>query len=169
MKAEWMPRTLIPTVLVIVSAATAPAVANDEQDCFQGKEPPLRIEGCSKIIQRSPNDAVGYHNRGVAYGLAGDIDSAIADYTKVIQIEPNSPTAYENRGRAYASKGDMQNATADATKANEMIAKSKTTEQIVTAPEKPKKAARSKTVAKSTKVAPASSSGWSWLWGNGGK
>jgi tetratricopeptide (TPR) repeat protein len=149
-------------VLAIVSAATAPAVADDEQDCFQGKEPRLRIETCSKLIQRSPDDAAVYHHRGVAYGLAGDIDSAIADYTKVIQIAPNSPTAYENRGRAYASKGDIQNATADATKANEMIAKSKTTERIVIPPKKTKRA-------KSTKAAPASSSGWSWLWGNGGK
>jgi hypothetical protein len=50
MKVEWIPRNLIPTVLVIVSAATAPAVANDEQDCFQGTEPRIRIEACSKLI-----------------------------------------------------------------------------------------------------------------------
>lgn len=115
-------------------------------------EPQLRIAGCSKLIQRNPNDAVVYHNRGVAYGLAGDIDRAIADYTTVIEIDPRNATAYENRGRAYASKGDSENANADATKANELIAKSsKTSEQPARpSPKKPKKA---KTAARLTKIA----------------
>src|ERR1700674_889904 len=111
-----MRQRLSSTVVAIVSTLT-PAFANDEQDCFQGKEPRLRIEGCSKIIQRNPNDAAVYHNRAVAYGLAGDIESGIGAHTKAIEIEPNNETAYENRGRAYASKGDFTHAVADETKA----------------------------------------------------
>ena len=80
---------LLLVVVAIVSAA-APVRASDEQDCFQGQEPELRIKGCSEIIQRAPNDATAYHNRAVAYGLAGDIDNAIADYTKVIEIAPSN-------------------------------------------------------------------------------
>ena len=113
---------LLFSVVAIVSAA-APALASDEQDCFQGKEPEIRIKGCTEIIQRSPKDATAYHNRAVAYGQAGDIDSAIVDFTKAIEIAPNNASAYENRGRAYASKGDNAQAAADETKANELLAK----------------------------------------------
>jgi len=119
---KLMRQLLLLTVLAIGSAAT-PVSANDEQDCFQGKEPEIRIKGCSDIILRDPNDATAYHNRAVAYGLAGDIDHAIADYTKAIEIAPNSAAAYDNRGRAYASKGDYTRALADVTKARELLAK----------------------------------------------
>jgi Flp pilus assembly protein TadD len=113
---------LLLSVTAIVSAA-APAVASDEQDCFQGQEHELRIKGCSEIVQRVPDDATAYHNRAVAYGLAGDIDSAIADYTKVIQMAADNASAYDNRGRAYASKGDYTHAVEDVTKAHELMAR----------------------------------------------
>src|SRR5947207_15001557 len=115
-------RPLLLALLLFVSSAV-PVLANDEQDCFQGKDPQLRIKGCSEIIQRAPNDATAYANRAAGYGLAGDIDRAIADYTKSIEIRPDNPAAYENRGRAYASKGDYTHALADATRASELIAK----------------------------------------------
>ena len=108
---------------VLLVSSAAHVLANDEQDCFQGKVPQLRIKGCSEIIQRAPNDASAYHNRAVVYELSGDIDRAIADYTKTIEIRPDNPAAYENRGRAYASKGDYTHAIADATKASELVAK----------------------------------------------
>ena len=128
---------LLLAVAAIVSAA-APAVASVEQDCFQGQEPELRIKGCSEIIQRAPADATAYHNRAVAYGLAGDIDSAIADYTKVIQMAPYNASAYDNRGRAYASKGDYTHAVEDGTKAHELMAKA-TAQPIMATPKAPKK------------------------------
>src|SRR5204863_3790135 len=118
----------------------------------------------SKIIQRNPNDAVVHHNRAVAFGLAGDIESAIADYTKAIEIEPNNPTAYENRGRAYASKGDFTHAVADETKASELTAKA-TAQTIVTTPKKPKKT----TTSKATKNVDKKTAWWSWLWGSDAK
>ena len=63
------------TVVALGSAASAVFAA--EQDCFQARDHQLRIEGCSQIIQRDPNDATAYHNRAFARGLAGDIDNAI--------------------------------------------------------------------------------------------
>ena len=117
-----MRRLPLLTVAAILSAA-APVLANDEQDCFQGQEPQLRIKGCSEIIRRDPYDATAYHNRAVAYVLAGDLDRAIEDYTRTIEIRPDDPTAYENRGRAYASKGDYTGAFADVMKASELVAK----------------------------------------------
>ena len=67
---------LLLTVAAIVWA-TSSVFANDEQDCFQGQEPQLRIKGCSEMIERAPEDATAYHNRAFAYALAGDIDNAI--------------------------------------------------------------------------------------------
>jgi tetratricopeptide (TPR) repeat protein len=170
-------------IVVAIISTTAPVLANDEQDCFQSQEPQLRIKGCSEIIQRAPNDATAYHNRAVAHGLAGDIDSAIADYTKVIEIAPNTASAYENRGRAYASKGDYASALADETKASELIAKA-TAQPAEITPKKSKKPKAPKTTAsitKGTTVPPKSKAGanvstkvgkeapdgswWSWLWG----
>ena len=137
---------------VVVAAAAAPVFANDEQDCFQSQEPQLRIKGCSEIIQRVPDDATVYHNRAVAYGLAGDIDNAIADYTKVIQIAPDNASAYDNRGRAYASKGDYTHAVEDQTKAQELMAKAAA--QPMVSPKEPKPAKATASTPKTTKSAP---------------
>jgi tetratricopeptide (TPR) repeat protein len=124
-------------VLVAIVWAAAPVLASDEQDCFQGHEPELRIKGCSEVVQRVPDDATAYHNRAVAYGLAGDIDNAIADYTKVIQMAADNASAYDNRGRAYASKGDYTHAVEDVTKAHELMAKA-TAQPIMVTPKSPK-------------------------------
>jgi tetratricopeptide (TPR) repeat protein len=117
--------TVLRLLLVMVAIAwpAASLLAGDEQDCFQGQEPALRIKGCSQVIQRAPNDPAGYHNRAVAYGLAGDLDNAIADYTKVIEMAPDNASAYDNRGRTYASKGDQTHAAEDRAKARELMAK----------------------------------------------
>jgi len=100
-----MRRLLLLTGVAILSAA-GPALANEEQQCFQGKEPTLRIKGCSKLIERDPTDAPAFHNRAVAFGMAGDLDSAIADYSKVIDIAPFNASAYANRSRAYAARAN---------------------------------------------------------------
>jgi tetratricopeptide (TPR) repeat protein len=117
-----MRRLLLSTIVVMVWT-TVPAFADDERDCFQQADLQLRIKGCSDTIQRNPDDATAYHHRAVAYGLAGDLDHAIADYSKTIEISPDNSAAYENRGRAYASKGDYTRALADVMKANELVAK----------------------------------------------
>jgi len=113
----------LPLAVILFVSASVPALADSGQDCYQHKDPQVRIKGCSDIIQRNPNDATAYHNRAVAYGLAGDIDKAIADYTKTIEIKPDNATAYDNRGRAYASKGDYTRALDDELKASELISK----------------------------------------------
>jgi tetratricopeptide (TPR) repeat protein len=163
---------LLRLLLVMISAActAVSAVAGDEQDCFQGREPELRIRGCSQLIQRAPADATAYHNRAVAYGLAGDLDKAIADYTKVIELAPSNASAYENRGRAYASRGDYTRAVEDETKAHELMAKAmaQPTGSTSRAPKTPKSPPppKAKTAAPpNNKVAkePADTSWWSWL------
>ncbi len=120
--------------------ASVPVLADDERDCFQQTDPQLRIKGCSQMIQNDPADAAAYHNRAVAFGLLGDLDHAIADYTKTIEIKPDNAGAYENRGRAYASKGDYTHAIADALKATELAPKA-TVQAAVITPKPPKTSA----------------------------
>jgi tetratricopeptide (TPR) repeat protein len=188
---------LLLTLLAIAWTACA-ALANDEQDCFQSPEPQLRIKGCSELIERAPEDATAYHNRAFAYGLAGDADKAIEDYSKVIALAPSTASAYANRGRAYASKGDYVHAVADETKAQELMARAKAQPAEV-APKPAKTPKKTAAVPKATAAAPKataaapkatasppkdkavanpgdnappqgapSSSWWSWLWGNAG-
>ena len=114
---------LLRLTAVMVVLASVPVLADDERDCFQQTDPQLRIKGCSQMIQRDPADAAAYHNRAVAFGILGDLDHAIADYTKTVEIKPDNAGAYENRGRAYASKGDYTHAIADALKASELAPK----------------------------------------------
>jgi tetratricopeptide (TPR) repeat protein len=171
---------LLLTVIAIVAVSSS-VLANDENDCFQGHEPQLRIKGCSDVIQRSPDDATAYHNRAFAYELAGDLDDAIADYSKVVALAPSNASAYANRSRAYASKGDHIHAIEDDAKARELIAKATTQLPAVTpkigkgrkseqqwqnrqAPVRGKKR-----IAKvSNKIGQKAPSGdpWAWLFGN---
>jgi len=157
--------------------------ANDEQDCFQAQEPQLRIKGCSGLIERVPDDATAYHNRAFAYALAGEIDSAIEDYSKVIALAPSNASAYANRGRAFASKGDYARAVEDETKAHDLMAKA--TAEPHALPAKPAPAAKKRLAAqKAATAAPKGkelpkpnpsaapdpppappASWWSWLWG----
>lgn len=115
-----MLRIVAATSLVLVSWAV---LADDLGDCQDSKDHDLRIKGCSAIILRNPKDVVAYHNRGDAYGLKGDIDRAISDYTKAIVLDPNYVPAYNSRGRAYVSKGDYVRAVDDVTRAGELTHK----------------------------------------------
>jgi tetratricopeptide (TPR) repeat protein len=169
---------LLVTLVVIVWVVSS-ALANDEQDCFQAPEPQLRIKGCSDIIERAPDDATAYLNRAFAYGLVGDVDNAIADYSKVIALAPSNASAYANRGRAYASRGDHVHATEDEIRAHELIAKAMA-QPLVMAPKTANLAKKTASVTKPTPVQhkgkgkPNAGNGkgeegngwWSWLWGN---
>src|SRR5262245_6911334 len=115
-----MLRTKVAASLMLVSAA---ALADDKSDCLDGNDHDLRIKACSAMIERNPNDVVAYHNRGDAYGLKGNIDRAVADYTKAIVLNPNYAPAYNSRGRAYVSKGDYVRAVDDVTRAGELARK----------------------------------------------
>ena len=126
--------------LMLVSAA---GLADDKSDCLDSSDHDLRIKGCSAIIERNPKDVVPYHNRGDAYGLKGDVDRAISDYTRAIVLNPNYAPAYNSRGRAYASKGDYIRAVDDVTKAGELTAKTWPSPAVVkVVPTKPKEVAK---------------------------
>jgi tetratricopeptide (TPR) repeat protein len=149
-----MLRIVLAAGLVLVSTAV---LADNKSDCLDSKDHEQRIKGCSAIIQHDPKDVVAYHNRGDAYGLKGDFDHAIADYSKAIEINPNFAPAYNGRGRAYTSKGDYVHAVADVTKAGELTPKQAVVQPspvITPAPAKSKDSGKPR-VAEPSKTLPA--------------
>src|SRR5205814_265023 len=70
--------------------------------------------------QQKLKEANAYNKRGIAKGVKGDIDGAIADFTRAIELDPKYGTAYNNRGLAKKNKGDLDGAVADCTRAIEL-------------------------------------------------
>ena len=70
--------------------------------------------------QPNLKEANAYNERGIAKGVKGDIDGAIADFTRAIELYPKYSTAYTNRGLARKNKGDLDGAIADCTRAIEL-------------------------------------------------
>jgi tetratricopeptide (TPR) repeat protein len=151
-----MLRMAFTATLVLVSTA---ALADHKGDCLDGKDHELRIRGCSAMIQRNPNDVLAYHNRGDAYGLKGEVDRAISDYTKAIELNPNYAPAYTSRGRAYTSKGDYTRAVADVTKASEL-----TPNEVVVKAPAPKSKGATKTRLDASSKLPASGTSLNAAW-----
>ena len=65
------------------------------------------------LIDRHPNDANDYNNRGLIYFQSGELESALADYNKAIQLNPNLAGAYNNRANYYAERGKLIEAIDD--------------------------------------------------------
>ena len=61
------------------------------------------IPDSDKVIDPKSPDA--YYLRGVAYGMKGDHDKAIADLDMAIELDPRNADAFNNRGIAYGMKG----------------------------------------------------------------
>ena len=88
------------------------ALADTQQDCMQHNDPDLQVRACSSIIDGNGGASWPYYSRGVAYGIKGDYERAIADFTRAIEIG-RDPYAYNDRGLAYELKGDYERAIAD--------------------------------------------------------
>jgi len=71
----------------------------------------------SDTVEKSPNKARPYNNRGTAYAGKGQYERAILDLTRAINIDPDYAPAYNNRGTAYAGKGQYERAIVDFTEA----------------------------------------------------
>lgn len=67
----------------------------------------------SHLIDRHPNNAIDYNNRGLVYFQSGQLRSAIADYDKAIQLNPLLASAYNNRANFYAASGHLTAALFD--------------------------------------------------------
>src|SRR3989338_7611239 len=62
------------------------------------KSPESMIVSADRALQKDPNDAKAYYNRGTAHYNLGDYEAAVKDLAKSISLEPNAPDVYFNRG-----------------------------------------------------------------------
>lgn len=67
----------------------------------------------SDLIQRYPDYADAYFNRGIAREKIQDYQGAIADQTKAITINPQLAEAYQARGKLHWQLGDRRSAKQD--------------------------------------------------------
>lgn len=57
----------------------------------------VNIDSLTEVVQQNPGDASAYNVRGSAYGKAGKLREAIADFDTAIKINPGFYQAYANR------------------------------------------------------------------------
>lgn len=67
----------------------------------------------SQLIDRNPESAVDYNNRGLMHLRNGQRELAIADYNKALEINPELDSAYNNRANYYVSVGKIAEALED--------------------------------------------------------
>lgn len=67
----------------------------------------------TKLLERLPQEAAIWSNRGNARVSQRKLEEAIADYEQAIQLAPDAPDPYLNRGAALEGLGRWQEAIAD--------------------------------------------------------
>lgn len=67
----------------------------------------------SQLIDRHPDHAINYNNRGLVFFQSGQLVAAIADYNTALQLNPHLASAYNNRANYYAACGQLVAAIAD--------------------------------------------------------
>jgi tetratricopeptide (TPR) repeat protein len=67
----------------------------------------------SELIERHPQNANYYSNRGLVYFQSGQANEAIADYNRAIELNPRLDSAYNNRANYYAAQGHFLEAILD--------------------------------------------------------
>ncbi|MEW5842856.1 MAG: tetratricopeptide repeat protein [Bacteroidota bacterium] len=75
------------------------------------------IKYYSLYIQKYPNDASAYNNRGGSKHILQNYQGAIQDFNKAIELDPNNEKAYNNRGLSKSSLEDYRGAIQDYSKA----------------------------------------------------
>ena len=79
-----------------------------EQEDYRGA-----ITLLNQLINRHPNSAIDYNNRGLMYCKQGDCLRAIEDFEQAIALNPYLDKAYNNRGNCYADLGNLVKALED--------------------------------------------------------
>jgi tetratricopeptide (TPR) repeat protein len=71
------------------------------------------ITGFTILIDRNPENATDYNNRGLVHFQWGQQEAAIEDYNEAIRLNPRLAAAYNNRANYYAAQGELEAAIAD--------------------------------------------------------
>jgi tetratricopeptide (TPR) repeat protein len=67
----------------------------------------------TQLIDRLPENAALWSNRGNSRVSQNKLEAAIADYNKAIELAPSAPDPYLNRGTALEGQGQYEAAIAD--------------------------------------------------------
>jgi lipoprotein NlpI len=102
----------------VVTQSDCDGQANAANQC-EALSGDAAIAACDEAIQKSPQSAVNYNNRGFEYRNKGDIDRALTDFNKAIELNAKYPIALNNRANIYRDRGDTARALADYGKAVE--------------------------------------------------
>mgnify|MGYP002776989492 CR=1 FL=1 len=68
------------------------------------------IAGLTILIDRNPENATDYNNRGLVHYQCGHLEAAIEDYNEAIRLNPKLASAYNNRANYYAAQGQLMEA-----------------------------------------------------------
>ena len=77
------------------------------------------IDDLTRAIQYSESPYLHY-DRGNAYVTAGDLNSAVSDYSRAIRLDGRLAEAWYNRGLAYLALQEREKAISDLSKAGEL-------------------------------------------------
>jgi Flp pilus assembly protein TadD len=72
------------------------------------------------LLRLNPSDAGADYRRGLIYGMKGEQDKAVADFTEAIRLNPKHAGAYYNRGVAYREMDQQGKADANFAKAQRL-------------------------------------------------
>jgi len=81
------------------------------------KNSPQALDAYSKAIEKDPQFALAYIDRGDLYYDLDQENNAIQDYTQAIKISPHYAYAYYSRGNAYLNRKQYRQALKDFNKA----------------------------------------------------
>jgi Tfp pilus assembly protein PilF len=65
------------------------------------------------LLDRNPNNASDYNNRGLIYFQSGHLEKALADYNRSLWLNPKQTKVYNNRANCYAALGRLAEAITD--------------------------------------------------------
>lgn len=79
----------------------------------QEKDYTRAIALLSQLINRHPDHAIDYNNRGLVYFQSGARTLALKDYNTALKLNPQLANVYNNRANYYAACGELATAIAD--------------------------------------------------------
>ncbi len=73
----------------------------------------VNIDSLTAVVKQNPSDPAAYNLRGTAFGRAGKLKEAMADFETAIKLNPSYYQAYANRALVHRRMGNDGAALAD--------------------------------------------------------
>lgn len=110
---------LIAVALFASASLCSIACADDLRDCKQGRDDKnhsKRIEACTAVIAKNPNDGGAYQSRSYAYERLNRGEEALNDAHRAVSLTPRAET-FVVRAAAYILTGNYDRALDDLSQA----------------------------------------------------